>query len=755
LLDVISVYLILSAFQFVRTQVNRMARFRKLGQSSQSSQLNSQFGKLPLQFALITPFVIQIFAAVGLIGYLSFRNGQQAVDDLADQLTQRVNSLVEQHLDSYLAAPVRIAEATTDAIDSNLLEATDLKAIQRFLWHQARTSNVTYINYGLKSGDYVGAGRMDDKASNTVSESSARTKGENYNYATDTQGNPTKLLKIFDDYQHQQESWYSETIQTKRPLWSQVYIWDDSEGVVSIAASRPVYNAQRQLVGAVSVDLTLSHISQFLQGLQVSPHASILIMERNGDLIASSGAEPVVQAGETGQRLNLLESQDPMMRAMAQQLQQIGLREFQSAQQLMFEFENERQFVHVTPWRDELGLDWLVVVRLPEGDFVGQIHHSARITLWLCLAALLMAILSGVWTACRITQPIDKLNRASQAIASGDLEQTVAGSGIREFNLLSHSFNQMAQQIKSSFLALEESNLVLEDRVKERTVELTTAMQDLQRTQAQLVQTEKMSSLGQLVAGVAHEINNPVNFIHGNLAYASQYIQDLLDLVALYEQHYPEPKPEIQAISEAIELSFLRQDAIKLHESMRVGTERIREIVLSLRNFSRLDEAEFKQVDLHEGIDSTLLILENRLKAKPNVSAIQVVKTYGQLPEVECYAGQLNQVFMNLLTNAIDALEELRCKQADTVAAIQISTQQVNDWVELRFSDNGPGMTAAVEARLFDPFFTTKPIGQGTGLGLSISYQVIVEKHGGQLSCNSEWGQGSEFLIKLPIRQQS
>lgn len=289
--------------------------------------------------------------------------------------------------------------------------------------------------------------------------------------------------------------------------------------------------------------------------------------------------------------------------------------------------------------------------------------------------------------------------------------------------------------------------------------QLEQALQELQQTQAQLVQSEKMSSLGQLVAGVAHEINNPVSFIYGNLIHAAGYTQDLLGLLGLYQQHYPNPISEIQSEIEAIELDYLMEDLPKLLDSMKVGAERICEIVSSLRNFSRFAEAEIKAVDIHEGLDSTLIILQNRLKAQGKRPAIEVVKQYGNLPKVECYAGQLNQVFMNLLTNAIDALEELLEKRSvEEIDAnpnvIRVHTQLLNhNTVEIRIADNGIGMTEEVKQRVFDPFFTTKPVGAGTGLGLSISYQLIVEKHGGRLYCLSELGQGTEFVIQIPLCQ--
>ncbi len=326
-----------------------------------------------------------------------------------------------------------------------------------------------------------------------------------------------------------------------------------------------------------------------------------------------------------------------------------------------------------------------------------------------------------------------------------------------------------------------------EAKLRKQATKLKHALQELHSYQTQLIQTEKMSSLGQLVAGVAHEINNPINFVYGNIAYASQYIRDIMQLLQLYEQHYPLAIQEIQEIAKEIDLDFVKADLPKVISSMKLGAERIRDLVLSLRNFSRLDEAEMKSVNLHEGLDSTLLILQNQLKAMPGRCEITVIKEYGDLPLVECYPGQLNQVFMNLLSNAIDALEESRMLNSQILIrnlqrsvsspsiTIRTGIKEVRSpentpksslpppsspleytaYAVIRIADNGSGMTEAVRRRLFDPFFTTKAVGKGTGLGLSISYQIVVEKHGGRIQCVSELGLGTEFVIEIPIWQRN
>lgn len=300
---------------------------------------------------------------------------------------------------------------------------------------------------------------------------------------------------------------------------------------------------------------------------------------------------------------------------------------------------------------------------------------------------------------------------------------------------------------------------------EEKAIQLEQTLRQLQQTQARLIQSEKMSSLGQLVAGIAHEINNPLSFIHGNITHLDEYIHNLLALVKLYQQHFPYFSPEIQNFIEEIELDFIIEDIPKLIASMKKGAERISKLVLSLRNFSRLDEADMKKVDLHEGIENTLLILQNRFRtANTNGSEIQVVKEYGNLPLVECYAGQLNQVFMNIISNAIDALEN---KSGARVIKIRTSLENEeeemgngeslisNAYAVIRIADNGCGISEEIRDRIFDPFFTTKPVGKGTGLGLAISYQIVVEKHKGQLRFVSAPHQGTEFEIFIPIHSRN
>ncbi len=294
-------------------------------------------------------------------------------------------------------------------------------------------------------------------------------------------------------------------------------------------------------------------------------------------------------------------------------------------------------------------------------------------------------------------------------------------------------------------------NKVLEEKVEERTAELKDALESLKHTQTKLIHNEKMNSMGQLVAGIAHEVNNPINFIYGNLNYVNGYVQDLLELVQTYQKHYPTPASDINEKLEELDLEFSSSDLLQSFVSLRSGAKRIRNLVVSLRNFSRFDESELKVASVHEGLDSTLAMLGGQLET------IKIEKNYGELPKIECYPGQLNQVFMHLIKNALEALNRAEvsknsaeCSEASP-PLLHISTAALGDKVAIWIADNGPGISLEIQDRIFDPFFTTKEVGEGSGLGLSISHQLVTVQHGGNIKCYSVPGQGTKFLVELPV----
>ncbi len=366
-----------------------------------------------------------------------------------------------------------------------------------------------------------------------------------------------------------------------------------------------------------------------------------------------------------------------------------------------------------------------------------------RIIIGSMLLSVAIATCLAFYTSQAIARPLKTLTKTAQRVtAESNFNLQARVSTNDEVGLLAISLNQLIQWVGEYTQELKLAN----QRVEKHTIELTQALQDLQQTQTQLIQTEKMSSLGEMVAGIAHEINNPVNFIYGNITPLQEYTQDIFDLLNLYQKLYPDSHPEIEDLMAEIDIDYIISDFPQIISSMQMGTERIHNIVVSLRNFSRLDQIEVQSVDLHEGIDNTLLILTHKL-----IHGVEILKNYGDLPLVECYPAQLNQVFMNIIANGIDAMLESDIQPKQIV----IQTEKVaEDRVFVKIRDNGPGIPPEVKDKIFDPFFTTKPVGKGTGLGLSISYQII-EKHGGKIEVISQPGKGTEFAIALPIYSRS
>ncbi|MBD2609748.1 HAMP domain-containing protein [Nostoc punctiforme FACHB-252] len=402
---------------------------------------------------------------------------------------------------------------------------------------------------------------------------------------------------------------------------------------------------------------------------------------------------------------------------------------------------------------------------------ISSFENAQKLRIKIIVGSMLLtaaiAIMLALYTSSLIARPLEIVTNVARKITqesnfqlranirskdevgtlAASLNQLVewVGDYTQELQLARQSLEQRVEE-RTQELQLARQNL--EHRVEERTQELKKTLQDLKETQGQLIQSEKMSSLGQMVAGIAHEINNPVNFIYGNIQCISEYTQDLFSLVSLYQEQYSDSICVIEERIQEIDLNFINQDLPLVLSSMKVGAERIREIVLCLRNFSRLDEAEIKEVDIHQGIDNTLLILNHRFQPE-----IEVIKNYGNLPLVECYPAQLNQVFLNILNNAIDAiLDEKNDKYKNK--QIIIHTLKIDDtYIKIGIKDSGYGISVDIQNKLFDPFFTTKAVGKGTGLGLSLCYQII-DKHKGKIEVISELEKGAEFVIILPIKTQ-
>jgi sigma-B regulation protein RsbU (phosphoserine phosphatase) len=435
--------------------------------------------KFRLHTALVVPFILQIVVAVGLVGYLSLRNGQQAVTDIANQLMTEVSNRTDQQLNDYLSIPHRINQINIDAIETGLLNLGNFDRVGRYFWKQVQAfNNVGYISYGLADGRYIGAGKYIPGEGVIIEEVSARTNGDLATYAVNKQGDRGKVLRRINAKKVTPDqgipAWYIQAAKAGKPTWTSVYSVDPIN-FIAVEAVRPIYAKDGKLLGVIGVDLQLSNITNFLRDLNVSSSGRVFVMERDGQLIANSSSQPsFAKVNGKTQRFSALDINDPLIQRTAQTLKNrfSNFQRIKERETLSFQIQGQPHFVHVHPWQDQFGLNWLIVTVVPESDFMGQINANTRTTIGLCLVALMMAILIGILTAGWITRPIEGITQASEDMADGNLEQYVKHSRLVELDKLGNSFNRMADQLKELFETLE-------DKVKQRTAELASANDEI------------------------------------------------------------------------------------------------------------------------------------------------------------------------------------------------------------------------------------------------------------------------------------